>query len=94
MTNNNDLLQITDATDDLFFAENKESIREDGITAAAEKRYAQARPSFDQSMRVTSNYSDGLAEFGVLHGQTAHVHVIRHEADADWIGLMGDGHAR
>jgi hypothetical protein len=35
-----DLLQITDVTDLLFFSEKKESIREDSITAAAEKRYA------------------------------------------------------
>ena len=43
-------------------------------------------------MRVTSNSSDALAEFGILRGQIAYVHGSRHEADVDLIGL-GDGHA-
>lgn len=80
-----DSLQITGATECLFFPENKERTREDGIKAVAEIRHARARPQVNRLARAASYFSDTTAESGDLHGWVAHIHVRQHEKDA---GLM------
>ncbi|KAL6690320.1 hypothetical protein J3F84DRAFT_215710 [Trichoderma pleuroticola] len=88
-----DLLQITDATECLFFPENKECTREDGIMAIAENRHARARPQLDRLARGV-----GIkAGSGGLHGW---LHVSMHENGAgltnSWMTVMlgNVGHAR